>query len=114
MTFKEGVGCGPSYIEEWGVRLGNLTITQPPNIELAQIPEGGYNASGGFQLTTITFSVPSGTYQFALYPTAFLRPPDNNTAVGDLHGSGGTVTVTNSDVTIDTLSGEVCSFGAAG
>ena len=108
VTFKEGLGCG-GYIEEWGVQLGNLTITQAPNIQLSQIPENGYNASGKFDLTTITFSVPSGTYPFTLYPTAFSSPPYNNTAVGNLRGSGGTVTVTDTNVTIDTLSGEMCA-----
>jgi hypothetical protein len=106
VTFNEGLGCG-GYIDEWGVQLGNLTITQPPNIQLSQIPENGYNASGAFHLTTITFSVPSGTYPFTLYPTAFSRPPDNNTAVGNLRGSGGTVTVAETNLTIDTLSGGV-------
>jgi hypothetical protein len=61
VTFKEGFGCG-GYIDPWGVQLGNLTITQPPNIQLSQISENGYNASGKFGLTTITFSVPSGTF----------------------------------------------------
>ena len=85
MTFKEGWGCG-GYIDEWGVQLGNLTITQPANIQLSQIPENGFNSSGKFDLTTITFSVPSGTYGVTLYPTAFSSLPLNNTSLGDLHG----------------------------
>jgi hypothetical protein len=111
VTFKEGLGCG-GYIEQWGVQLGNLTITQPPNIQLSQISENGYNASGKFDLTTITFSVPSGTYPFTLYPTRFSSAPYNNTAVGDIHGpsgSSGIVTVTDTNVTVDTLSGEMCA-----
>lgn len=111
VTFNEGRGCG-GYIDEWGVQLGNLTITQPPNIQLSQISENGFNASGKFDLTTITFSVPSGTYPFTLYPTRFSSVPINNTAVGDIHGpsgSSGTVTVADTNVTIDTLSGEVCA-----
>ena len=111
VTFKEGLGCG-GYIDQWGVQLGNLTITQPPNIQLSQISENGYNASGKFALTTITFSVPNGTYSFTLYPTRFSSAPYNNTAVGDIHGpsgSSGTVTVADSDVTIDTASGEMCA-----
>ena len=110
VTFKEGLGCG-GYIEQWGVQLGNLTITQPPNIQLSQISESGFNASGKFDLTTITFSVPSGTYPFTLYPTHFSSAPYNNTAVGDIHGpsgSSGTVTVTDSNVTVETASGAIC------
>jgi hypothetical protein len=111
VTFNEGRGCG-GYIDEWGVQLGNLTITQPPNIQLSQISENGYNASGKFGLTTITFSVPSGTYPFTLYPMHFSSAPYNSTAVGNIHGpsgSSGTVTVADTNVTIDTLSGEVCA-----
>jgi len=111
VTFNEGLGCG-GYIDEWGVELGNLTITQPSNIQLNQISENGYNSSGKFSMTTITFSVPSGTYPFTLYPTRFSSVPSNNTAVGDIHGpsgSSGTVTVADTNVTIDTLSGEICA-----
>jgi hypothetical protein len=108
VTFKEGGGCG-GYIYPWGVQLGNLSISQPPNVQLAQINENGFNSSGKFALTTISFSVPSGTYSFIIYPTAWIRPPLNNTSVGNLRGSGGTVTVTNSSVTIDTQSEEVCA-----
>ena len=108
VTFNEGRGCG-GYIDEWGVQLGNLTITQPPGIQPYQIHTDGYNSSGKFDLTTIVFSVPSGTYPFTLYPTTFLRPPYNDTSVGNLHGSGGTLTVTNSSLSIDTLAATVCA-----
>jgi len=108
VTFNEGRGCG-GYIDEWGVQLGNLTITQPPGIQTYQIPTDGYNASGKFDLTTVVFSVPSGSYPFTIYPTTFMRPPYNNTSLGDLHGSSGILTVTNSSLTIDTLSGEICA-----
>ncbi|MGH9918884.1 MAG: hypothetical protein ACRD6W_08465 [Nitrososphaerales archaeon] len=107
VTFKEGDGCG-GYIYPWGVLLGNLSISQPPNVQLSQISESGFNSSGKFALTTISFSVPSGTYPFTIYPTAWIRPPLNNTNVGNLRGSGGTVTVSDSNVTIDTQSGEIC------
>ena len=108
VTFNEGRGCG-GYIDEWGVQLGNLTITQPPGVQPYQIPTDGYNASGKFDLTTIVFSVPSGSYPFTLYPTTFLRPPYNDTNLGDRRGSSGVLTVTNSSLTVDTASGEICA-----
>jgi hypothetical protein len=108
VTFNEGRGCG-GYIDEWGVQLGNLTITQPPGTQLSQIPTDGYNSTGKFDLTTIVFYVPSGSYPFTVYPTAFLRPPSNDTSIVVLRGWSGILTVTNSSLTIDTLSGEVCT-----
>jgi hypothetical protein len=108
VTFKEGDGCG-GYVYPWGVQLGNLSISQPSNVQLSQISESGFNSSGKFALTAISFSMPSGTYPFTIYPTAWIKPPLNNTHVGDLRGSGGTVTVTDTNVTIDTLSVEVCA-----
>jgi hypothetical protein len=107
VTFNESRGCGGN-IDEWGVQLGNLTITQPPNLQLLSIQNNGFFASGKFNLTTITFSVPSGTYPFVIYPTEYLLPAFNNSAVGDIRGSAGTVTVSNSSVTVDTISEELC------
>jgi hypothetical protein len=107
VTFNESRGCG-GYIDEWGVQLSNLTITQPPNLQLQGIQNNGFYANGKFNLTTITFSVPSGTYPFVIYPSEYLLPASNNSAVGDIRGSAGTVTVSNSSVTVDTISEELC------
>lgn len=108
VTFNEGRGCG-GYIDEWGVQLGNLTITQPPGLQLYQIPSDGYNSSGKFDLTTIVFSLPSGSYPLTIYPTGFLHPPDNDTSIGDLHDWSGVLTVTNTSLTINTLAATICA-----
>ena len=113
VTYKEGGQCG-GHIDQWGVQLGNLTITQPPDIQPYQISESGFNATGRFDLTTIVFSVPSGTYPFTVYPTSFLRLPLNNTSVGDIRDSSGTVTVTDANVTIDTISTAPSMAGPCG
>lgn len=107
VTFNESRGCG-GYIDEWGVQLANLTITEPPNLSLGSIQSNGFYASGRFNLTTIVFALPDGTYAFTIYPTEYLHPAANNSVVGDIRGSGGIITVNGSDVTVDTISGEIC------
>lgn len=103
VTFYDGGTCGANstwgaHLTEWGVQLGNRTRTEPPNVTLSEIPEDGYSAASAFNLTRIIFLVPSGTYPFTLYPTAFMRVGSaNETEIG---GSSGVVTVTNSDATI--------------
>jgi len=101
VTFVQVSACR-EYIHPWGVQLGNLSIVQPPTVSLNQIPSNGaYTASGNFNLTVIVFSVPSGTYPFTVYPTGILAPELNNTAIGNFHDWSGTITVTNSSVTVD-------------
>lgn len=103
VTFYDGGPCPGEGLTEWGVQLGNQTITHPSGILISQIPEDGVNASGKLNQTAITFSVPSGTYPFTLYPTAFLRPITPNPSIGDLRDASGTITVTNSSVTVNTF-----------
>jgi len=103
VTFYDGGTCGANstwgaHITEWGVRLGNRTRTVPSNITLSEIPEDGYSADTAFNTTRIVFLVPSGTYDFTLYPTAFMRVGSSNGT--QLGGSTGTVMVTNSDVAV--------------
>ena len=51
-------------------------------------------------MTRIVFLVPSGTYNFTLYPTAFMRVGSSN---GTVTGSStGTVVVANSDENVYT------------
>lgn len=103
VTFFDGGTCGANstwgaHLTEWGVQLGNRTRTEPPSVTVSEIPEDGYSAASAFNMTRIVFLVPSGTYPFTLYPTAFMRVGSaNGTEVG---GSSGVVNVTNSDVTI--------------
>jgi hypothetical protein len=105
VTFYDGGPCPGEGLTVWGVQLGNQTITQPSGIHVSQIPEDGLNASGKLNMTTVVFSVPSGTYPFTLYPTAFLRPITPNPNIGNLRDASGTVTVINSSVTIRTFAG---------
>lgn len=101
VTFVQVSACH-EYIHPWGVQLGNLSIVQPPTVSLNQIPSNGaYTASGNFNLTAVVFSVPGGTYSFTVYPTGILAPELNNTAIGNFHDWSGTITVTNSSVTVD-------------
>jgi hypothetical protein len=102
VTFYEGPSCGgPAYLTEWGVQLGNRTKTQPSNITLSKIPENGWSSDSHFNLTTITFHVPSGVYRFTLHPTTLLHIGSPNGL--ELGGQTGVVTVTSSDVAVYTI-----------
>ena len=100
VTFLDGPACGNGYyFTEWGVQLGNQALIEPSNLTISQIPVNGYSY-GKFNLTTITFLVPDGVYPFTLYPANFLKVGSPNG--WELGGSGGFVTVTNSNVTVYT------------
>ena len=102
VTFYQGPACGTAYLTEWGVRLGNWTLTEPSNVALSEIPENGGISTSSFNLTSIVFSVPSGVYHFTVYPTSLrITTPDGSESTG-------IVTVTSSDVSIHTFSVEVC------
>jgi hypothetical protein len=108
VTFVQGSSCHGSYVHPWGVQLGNLSVVQPPTVSLNQIPSNGaFNAAANFNLTTIVFSVPSGTYPFTIYPTGILAPELNNTAIGNFHNWTGIMTVTNSSVTVYIICNEI-------
>jgi hypothetical protein len=106
VTFYEAAACGGSgYLTEWGVMLGNRTMTEPTNITLSDIPEDGSGrVNTSFNSTTITFAVPSGVYPFTLYPTVISQIGSPNGV--ELGGPTGWVTVTNSDVKIYTHTSE--------
>lgn len=108
VTFYDSGPCGANstsgaHLAEWGVQLGNRTRTEPSNITLSEIPEdGSYSADSSFNMTRIVFLVPSGVYPFTLYPTALMRVGTPNGT--ELDGPTGVVTVTNSDMTVFTVS----------
>jgi len=106
VTFYDSGPCGANstwgaHFTQWGVQLGNRTRTEPSNMTLSEIPENGYSADSSFNLTRIAFLVPNGEYNFTLYPTTMRVGSSNGTELG---GSTGTVTVTNSDVNVFTVS----------
>jgi len=53
-------------------------------------------------MTRIVFLVPSGVYPFTLYPTALMRVGTPNGT--ELAGPTGIITVTDSDMTVYTVS----------
>jgi hypothetical protein len=102
VTFYEGPSCGgPAHLTEWGVQLGNWTKTEPSKVALSEIPEEGWVSDYRFNLTTITFHVPSGVYRFTLHPTTLLHIGSPNGL--ELGGQTGLVTVTSSDVAVYTI-----------
>jgi hypothetical protein len=102
VTFYEGPSCGgPAHLTEWGVQLGNLTRTEPSNVALSQVREDGGLSDYRFNLTTITFHVPSGVYRFTLHPTTLLHIGSPNGM--ELGAQTGVLTVTSSDVAVYTI-----------
>jgi hypothetical protein len=101
VTFYEGPSCGGLHLTEWGVQLGNWTKTEPSKVALSEIPEDGGLSDIRFNLTTITFHVPSGVYRFTLHPTTLLHLGSPNGL--ELGGQTGVVTVTSSDVAVYTI-----------
>jgi hypothetical protein len=99
VTFYEGKCGGGAYPTKWGVTLGNLTKTEPTNATISDIEANGL-ADSRFNLTTITFSVPSGEYAYQLHPNTLGRISalDGN----PIGGSQGLVTVSVLNVAVYT------------
>jgi hypothetical protein len=86
--------------------MANLNKTESTMSPSGASQDEGSSANAS-ALESVTFSVSSGVYNFTLYPTAWIRYVS---AAGSNFAAGptGAVTVTNSDVTIDVLTGGVC------
>jgi hypothetical protein len=97
VTFIEGTICYPPiHPMMWGVTLGDVTKTQPPNVTLSQI-EANSHTDDKFNATTITFSVPPGEYTFALFPSFMHLASVDGSIIG---GQTGLLTVSDLNVTI--------------
>lgn len=107
VTFYDASHPPGCYYAQWAVEMANLNKTESTmSPSGASRDEGGSSANASVP-ESVTFSVPSGVYNFTLYPTAWIRyvsVPGSDFAVGPTGG----VTVTNSDVTIDVLTGGIC------
>jgi hypothetical protein len=79
--------------------VGNLTKTEPTNVTISDIEANGL-ADYRFNLTTVTFSVPSGEYAYQLHPNTLGRigTPDG----GPIGESQGLVAVSDLDVAVYT------------
>ncbi len=85
---QQGVCSDPEvWLAPWAVSLNNVTIVRPSNATLP-LSESSFGAGpSGENYSTISFSVPNGTYNYTVYPRSFL-------------GETGIVTVDGSDVLI--------------
>jgi hypothetical protein len=90
VTFQQN-SCNPSeYVSPWSVKLGNETIVKPSNetvstsgvVSISPYPDNN-------TISTITFSVPNGVYNYAVIPS------DGFTST-----TSGTVKVNGSDLFI--------------
>ena len=82
VTFQETGSCGIipiAYQAPWSVTLGNWTEVEPPNGPT-------YNLSANWSpvyvnYSAIVFSVPSGTYLYAVRPSDVLSPASGSLSV---------------------------------
>jgi hypothetical protein len=104
--FLEGTTCGgPARPTMWGVKLGNVTKTEPPTVTLSEIEDNGLS-DYHFNQTAITFLVPSGAYPFILYPSLLhIASADGSAAAGPT----GVVTVSDLNVTLRTVDVSMCT-----
>jgi hypothetical protein len=102
VTFIDSESCG-DYLTEWGVQLGNRSITVPANVTISELQNQSRSISyfSPFNYTTIVFLVPSGVYNFTVYPTSILAIGTSNGS--ELGGPTGVITVTDSDMTVYTI-----------
>jgi hypothetical protein len=90
MTFSEAGYCSPpAYYAPWAVALNNkTTIAEPPSATLPLEVNGGAYSPYNKNFSVITFSVPNGTYDYAIYPQPMFQ------------FQSGVVTVNGSDVLV--------------
>jgi len=101
LTFH-GIGeCGGSYAILWAVQIGNLTISQPPNTPLSEIENVTTYDVSSQPTPGIVFSLPTGEYQYTLYPKALMQSPVvSPTGIVTSHWTG-VVSVFESDVSVN-------------
>lgn len=107
VTFYDASHPPGCYYTQWAVEMDNVNKTESIVAPSRASQTGGGSSGNASVPEGVTFSVPSGVYNFALYPTAWIRyasAPGSNFAAGPT----GAVMVTNSDVTIDVLTGGIC------
>jgi len=100
VVFMQTPTCGDlkEYAIPWAVRLGNVTIVEPPNATLpdpsSELLQGGVT---NLNLTRIIFLVPDGTYRYTVLPPGDFGvnlPGGNLTSALTVHGADTDVTVT--------------------
>jgi hypothetical protein len=80
---QQGACSGAFWLAPWAVTLNNQTIVRPSGAKLP-LSESGFQAEGTSEnYSTISFSVPDGSYSYAVYPQNFLGQTGNLTANGD-------------------------------
>jgi hypothetical protein len=87
---QNSVCDGSLYAYPWGVELGNVTKTSPPNATFSQ--GTSYFAA---EKTSITFTLPNGIYYYTLLPwTDFINfQTEAVNVTGSLQVNGGNATV---------------------
>jgi hypothetical protein len=89
LEFIQKGQCSPQvWLAPWAVVLDNQTIVQPSNATLPSLGSGAVYSHAFENDSTITFSVPDGTYNYELFPQQ-----------GGFGGNG-SVTIDDSDASV--------------
>jgi hypothetical protein len=97
---QQGVCSPPVWLAPWAVALNNQTIVRPSNATLP-LSENRYEASPSYaKYSTITFSVPNGSYNYTVYPS-FL----SQTGVVTIDGSDVVIQVHGAPIPCTTATG---------
>lgn len=101
LQFVQQPACSSFWLAPWEVVLSNLTTVQPSNATLP-LNESHFTAGANDEkYSTITFSVPNGSYNYTVYPQSFLRQT-------------GIVTIDDSDIVIQVHAAPVHCTTSAG
>jgi hypothetical protein len=89
VTFQQIGACSPVFWGvPWSVTIGDVTEAQPPNTKLP-LDNNSLSGTSNSSLSTITFSLANGTYDYRVSPSAEFFTPTS----GTVNVSGANVTV---------------------
>jgi len=78
VTFQQvGVGACPFLGEPWAVTIGNTTKVQPTGTALPLNDEGPIQGTNNTNISTISFTLPSGSYQYQIHPSSEFFTPSS-------------------------------------
>jgi len=80
VTFQQvGAGACPFLGEPWAVTIGNTTEVRPVGTTLPLNDGGPVQGTNDTNISTISFSLPPGTYQYQVHPSFEFFTPSSGT-----------------------------------
>ena len=81
ITFRQSDSCS-AFFAPWSVTLGKETLAEPSNATLPTANDT-IRFEQNQSVSTITFSVTNGVYEYKIQPSDFFFPPSGNVTVDD-------------------------------